>query len=112
MFLCSTQPDSAVAMTIKPGYNTVDCEFESMPLSAGDYIVGAGLAIPNKEWLCGQSHMGRLVIHPRNVYESGLAPEASRSILAIPHQWLVDEYQGPKDWSKHKTSSIPKSHSV
>ena len=110
LLLCSTEPDSAVAMTIRAGYHAVECEFESMPLSAGDYIVGAGLAIPNKEWLCGESHMGRLVIHPRNVYESGLAPEASRSILAIPHNWLVDEYKNPKALSTNRSPIIAKRH--
>jgi lipopolysaccharide transport system ATP-binding protein len=92
LLLCSTQPDSAVPMTIRAGYQAVECELESIPFSAGDYMVGAGLAIPNKEWLCGEIHMGRLVVHPRNVYESGMAPEASRSILAVPHIWHVEKY--------------------
>lgn len=89
LLLCSTQPDSAVPMTIKAGKNTVECEFISLPLSAGEYIVGAGLAIPNKEWLCQRDQLGWLSVHPQDVYQSGMAPTASRSILATPHIWRV-----------------------
>ena len=89
LLLCSTQPDSAVPMTIKAGKNVVECEFISLPLSAGEYIVGAGLAIPNKEWLCKRDQLGWFSIHQKDVYKSGMAPTDSRSILAIPHIWRV-----------------------
>jgi lipopolysaccharide transport system ATP-binding protein len=89
LLLCSTQPDSVVPMTIRAGKNSVECEFISLPLSAGEYIVGAGLAIPNKEWLCKRAQLGWLSIHPKDVYQSGMAPTASRSILATPHVWRV-----------------------
>jgi hypothetical protein len=89
LLLCSTQPDSVVPMTIRAGKNAVECEFISLPLSAGEYIVGAGLAIPNKEWLCKRDQLGWLSIHPKDVYQSGMAPTASRSILATPHVWRV-----------------------
>ena len=90
LLLCSTQPDSAVPMSIKPGYNSVECTFISLPLSAGEYVVGIGLAIPNKEWLCKNEHLGQLSIYPKDVYQSGMAPSATRSILATPHHWRVN----------------------
>ena len=89
LLLCSTQPDSAVPMTITQGQTIVECEFSSLPLSAGEYVVGGGLAIPNKEWLYKEDQMGILSVSPKDVYHSGKAPTAARSILATPHIWRV-----------------------
>jgi len=89
LLLCSTQPDSTVPMIINKGENVVECELLSLPLSAGEYIVGVGLAIPNKEWLFRNQQIGRLTVHPKDVYHSGMAPTANRSILAVPHKWKV-----------------------
>ena len=87
--LSSTQPDFKVPMPMKGGQNIVECKFQSLPLSAGEYVVGAGLAIPNKEMLCWNEQAGYLTIHPKDVYKSGMAPIAARSLLAIPHKWRV-----------------------
>ena len=91
LVLCSTQPDSSVPMTIEVGEHFVDCEFESLPLSAGEYVVGAALAIPWKEWLYNESNLGSLTIYPRDVFQSGLAPTSSRALLAVPHRWLLED---------------------
>src|SRR5262249_55359710 len=48
---CSTSPDSAYPMSIEMGENFVDCDFPRLMLSAGSFVIGAGLAIPNIEWL-------------------------------------------------------------
>lgn len=90
LLYCSTQPDFKVPMKIKTGYHTVECEFASLPLAAGEYVVGAGLAIPNKEWLCFEDYIGNLIVHPKDVYQSGMAPIVSRCILATPHTWRVE----------------------
>ena len=74
-------------MAIKAGYHSIECEIASLPLSAGDYVIGAGLAIPNKEWLCKEDHLGLLNVYPKDVYGSGNAPIMTRSILATPHIW-------------------------
>jgi lipopolysaccharide transport system ATP-binding protein len=89
LFLCSTQPDSKVSMNINKGQNIVECEFSSLPFSAGEYIVGVGLAIPNKEWLYRNQQIGKLIVHPKDVYQSGVSPTVTRSILAIPHKWRI-----------------------
>jgi lipopolysaccharide transport system ATP-binding protein len=89
LLLLSTQPDSTVPMSIQPGCYYGDCELAELPLSAGDFVVGAGLAIPNKEWLWREDSLAILTVHPRDVYRSGLAPTSSRSLLAIPHTWKV-----------------------
>ena len=90
----STQPDSAVPMEIEVGENIVDCHVMQIPLSAGDYTIGVGLAIPNKEWLYKEENLGRLTIHARDVFGSGLAPVSSRSLLAVPHTWSIKGCEG------------------
>ena len=87
LLLLSTQPDSTLPLPIEPGENYVDCSINSMPLAAGEYVVGSGLAIPNKEWLCWDESLAILKVMERDVYRSGLAPTASRSLLAVEHQW-------------------------
>jgi len=89
LLLFSTQPDSTVHMDFKPGVQYGDCVIESLPLSAGDFILGSGLAIPNKEWLWRDDQLGILRIHPKDVYECGLAPVYPRSLLAISHRWEI-----------------------
>lgn len=86
---CSTQPDSTIPLSIKTGFHIAECDFISLPLSAGEYIIGAGLAIPNKEWLCWREQLGWLTVNPKDVYQSGTAPTAARSIIATPHIWRV-----------------------
>ena len=90
LFLSSTQPDLMVPMTIKPGYHSVECEFESLPISAGEYFVGAGLAIPHKEWLCRRERLATLTIYLKDVYKSGMAPVSNRCLIATPHVWRVN----------------------
>jgi lipopolysaccharide transport system ATP-binding protein len=89
LFLTSTQPDQIFPMEITTGCHYGDCEIEKLPLSAGEYIIGSGLAIPNKEWLCWEENLARFTVHAKDVYRSGLAPISSRSLLAIPHSWRV-----------------------
>jgi lipopolysaccharide transport system ATP-binding protein len=89
--LFSTQPDSKVPMNIQRGEGTGYCIIESLPFSAGKFFVGCGLAVPNQEWLCWNEHMAILSVAPRDVFDSGLAPDTSRSLLAIPHRWIVEQ---------------------
>lgn len=87
LFLLSTQPGLNIPMKIKKGVNNIDCVLDKLPLSAGDYIIGCGLAIPNKEWLCWEDHLGIMSIQPKDVYQSGLAPMNNTSLLSIPYTW-------------------------
>ena len=89
LVLTSTQPDSTVLFEIEPGLSTVECQFDSFPLAAGEYTISVGLAIPNKEFLCWHERLGLLRVQPRDVYGSGLAPASPRSFVAIPHRWRV-----------------------
>ena len=87
LVLLSTQPDGTMPLSFEVGEQCVDCLIEKIPFAAGEYIVGAGLAIPNLEWLWRDTDLGRLTVVARDVYESGLAPTASRCLLAIKHRW-------------------------
>jgi lipopolysaccharide transport system ATP-binding protein len=89
MMVMSTQPDSNQELVFEPGEHSVDCVIDSLPLASGDYIVGAGLAIPNVEWLWYEPSLARLFVAERDVYGSGKAPLASRALIAVPHAWRI-----------------------
>jgi homopolymeric O-antigen transport system ATP-binding protein len=85
--LCSTSPDSAHLMSIQEGEGFVDCDFPSLPLSAGPFIIGAGLAVPNVEWLDNRPHAATLEVEPSDVFGAGFPPRASRYPIPMPHVW-------------------------
>ena len=85
----STQPDSAIPMVIEVGSHVVDCCIQHVPLSAGEYLVSAGLTIPNEKWLLELETLGQLTIHPRDVFNSTMPPASSRALLAVPHHWVL-----------------------
>jgi hypothetical protein len=90
LLLCSTTPDSNVAMEIASGTHYVDCEFASWPFSAGRYLISAALAIPNKEWLTSTDQVALLEVEGKDVFGSGtLMPHAARALFAIPHNWSI-----------------------
>jgi len=78
-------------MDIQQGINQAYCIVEKIPLSAGEYTIGFGLAIPNKEFLFQIDDLTKLIIQPKDVYHSGLAPVRSRSMLAVKHHWIINE---------------------
>ena len=83
----STSPLSGLNMTLEAGESYVDCIIPSLPLSAGRYSVGAGLAIPMMEWLCWYEDLATLQISDRDIYQSRLPPNQERTPLAIEHYW-------------------------
>jgi lipopolysaccharide transport system ATP-binding protein len=87
--MCSTSPDSAYPMSIEPGVNFVDCGFPQLMLSAGSFVIGAGLAIPNMEWLDNQPHAATFEVYARDAFKSGLAPAATRYPVAMDHFWHI-----------------------
>jgi lipopolysaccharide transport system ATP-binding protein len=89
MLVMSTQPDSNQELVFEPGEHSVDCIIDSLPLASGDYIIGAGLGIPNVEWLWYEPSLARLFVAERDVYGSGRAPVTSRALIAVPHAWRI-----------------------
>jgi lipopolysaccharide transport system ATP-binding protein len=86
---CSTSPDSAYPMSIEPGVNFVDCDFPQLMLSAGSFVIGAGLAIPNAEWLDNQPNAATFEVYARDTFNSGFAPAAIRYPIAMDHFWHI-----------------------
>ncbi len=91
IILLSTQPDSTLNIDFTQGQNWIYCHLKQLPLAAGHYTIGCGLAIPNKEYLWQDNTIGSLTIHTKDVYSSGLAPISSRTLLAIQHEWFADD---------------------
>ena len=86
---CSTLPDSAFSIDFVPGENVIDCTFPRLMLSAGSYVIGAGLAIPNVEWLDNQPHAATIEVEAKDVFRSGLAPTVERYPVPMPHRWSI-----------------------
>lgn len=87
LVVLSTQPDGAMSLDIMKGENVIECAIYKFPLAAGDYILGAGLAIPNIKWLWLNEQICKLTVMEKDVYNSGKAPKLSRCLLAIEHEW-------------------------
>jgi lipopolysaccharide transport system ATP-binding protein len=86
---CSTSPDSAYSMNIEPGMNFVDCDFPQLMLSAGSFVIGAGLAIPNMEWLYHQPQAATFEVYARDTFKAGFAPAATCYPVAMNHFWHI-----------------------
>jgi homopolymeric O-antigen transport system ATP-binding protein len=85
--LCSTQPDSTVACPLEEGVGYADCVFARWPYAAGEYLFGAGLAVPGVHFLCWRPDAAQLRVWERDVYGSGLAPSTRRYLVAAEHHW-------------------------
>jgi lipopolysaccharide transport system ATP-binding protein len=91
LLLSSTSPDQTVAFGVEPGVWELDCDFERFPLAAGEYVLGAGLAIPGVEYVWRNESLCRLHVVPADVFSSGLPPASNRYLIASPHQWSRPE---------------------
>ena len=91
LILTSTTPDRDLAFGTSIGRHRIRCIFDALPLAAGEYVFGAGLAIPNVEYVWRDDSLCRLHVAPRDVYGSGLAPTAARYLLATQHVWQAPE---------------------
>jgi lipopolysaccharide transport system ATP-binding protein len=107
LLLLSTQPDGTLELDFSRGPGVVDLSFPEMPLAAGVFTIGAGLAIPNLEWLCWTAELCELNVLPRDVYVSGLAPVCSRCLLAVAHKWEVPVEADAREASRETTVGRP-----
>jgi lipopolysaccharide transport system ATP-binding protein len=85
--ICSTQPDSNFSTEFQEGMNQIDCVFAKFMLAAGRYVIGAGIAIPNLEWLYKELETSIIEVDARDVYSSGLAPQSPRYLIAHDYTW-------------------------
>jgi lipopolysaccharide transport system ATP-binding protein len=88
LFFSSSRPDCNVEVEFDVGFNCVDLYFEKLLLSAGIYVLGVGLAVPNVEWLFYEPQGMQIEILPADVFDSGHAPTLERNGIAMPHRWL------------------------
>ena len=87
LHLTSTRPDSNVDCRILVGTQYVDCIYSRWPFSAGDYQIGAGLAVPGVHMINWDESLCTLPVTEEDVYESGLAPNSKRYWVAADHKW-------------------------
>ena len=90
--LCATH-QSSFPVEFKPGENVIDCDFPNLMLSAGSFIIGAGLSIPNVEWLDNQPDGATLTIEAQDVFNSGVVPVASSYPVPMVHDWRVPDLE-------------------
>jgi lipopolysaccharide transport system ATP-binding protein len=89
LVLSVTFPDHGLIVPFTEGVQSVDVAIDALPLSAGTYIIGAGLAIANKTWLYNEPFGQQLTVLPRDVFGASFPPEAVRSPITIPHRWIL-----------------------
>jgi hypothetical protein len=86
---CSTSPDSNVPVKLLQGEYYIDCLFDQFPLAAGTYVFGVGLTTSNIAFLFEDEDSTTLEVHAADVFQSGFAPQARRSLVATPHSWTI-----------------------
>ena len=80
---CATKPDQGFQINFESGENLLYLQFDSLDLSAGTYIIGAGLAIANTQWLYNEPYAARIERLPRETFiMSGYLPR----LAAIPYR--------------------------
>jgi lipopolysaccharide transport system ATP-binding protein len=87
LILSSTTPDHALPFSVEAGVHVLDCRFERFPLSAGDFVIGAGLAIPGVEYVWRNESMAPVSVASRDVFGSALPPASNRYLVVAPHTW-------------------------
>jgi lipopolysaccharide transport system ATP-binding protein len=94
LVVTSTTPDQRVPFAVEPGRHVVECRFEQFPLSAGEFVIGAALAIPGVEYVRRHDSLAPLKVAPRDVYGSALPPASSRYLVAAQHSWSEPRADG------------------
>ncbi len=88
LILTSSTPDQSIHFGITaPGLYQIDCLFHRLPLAAGEYSIGLGLAIPGLEFVWREDNVAWLTVNPADVFKSGLPPAANRYLIATEHEW-------------------------
>jgi lipopolysaccharide transport system ATP-binding protein len=87
MTLLSTKPDNNFNVRFSEHPQAIDCVISHLPLTAGDYTIGAALAIPNVEYVWRVDDLATLEVEQRDIFGSGLAPTYSRYPVVIDHAW-------------------------
>ena len=89
LLLASTEPDQSVPISFREGNNIVDCFIPQLMLTAGKYQLGASLAIPNIEYLCEGLDHALIEVEAKDVFNSGLSPNSTRSLIPMDCRWQI-----------------------
>jgi lipopolysaccharide transport system ATP-binding protein len=87
MLRCATRPDSILDLDFKQGINEIICNIEKIPLPAGTYILGFGLAIPMRQWLFLRQELCSIDIGMRDLQNSGFPPLESHAAAVAKYNW-------------------------
>ncbi len=79
--------DSGTRIPIRTGRHCVDCRIPRLPLAAGEYFLGAGLAVSNAQWLWREANLATFQVQGKDVFALGRPPESRRMIFAAEHSW-------------------------
>jgi lipopolysaccharide transport system ATP-binding protein len=79
--------DSGLKIPIRRGEHYIDCLVRNLPLSAGEYYLGAGIALSSSHWIWREKNLATLRIHSKDVFDLGRPPIQSRMLFAVPHEW-------------------------
>lgn len=79
--------DSGLKVPLKAGQHYLDCIIRRLPLAAGEFTLGAGLAVSNSHWLWRNTDLGGLLVDGRDVFHLGRPPVLSRMVFAVEHEW-------------------------
>ncbi len=73
------------------GDHFVDLDIPSLPLTAGNYTVGAAIGVPRRAWLHRVENAGEMEVGPADVFGTGRPPAAEHCLVALEHTWRPPE---------------------
>ena len=95
-------------MDFESGENKVYLRIGSLALSAGSYVIGAGLAIPNTAWLYNEPHGAIMEVVSRDVYGAGLSPTRTRYPVPMSCCWEMPpqrKQRSGRSWLPYRIAS-------
>jgi lipopolysaccharide transport system ATP-binding protein len=78
-------------INFRVGAGRVDCFIRKLPFAGGDYVMGAGLAIKQVEWLWRNDSVAKFHVVAHDVYGSGHTLVTSDCLIAVEHRWNIGE---------------------
>lgn len=96
LFQYSTQPLSGLEFPFSQGESYIDCIVPQLPLAAGEYKLGIGLAVPMAEWLFWKEDLATLEVVESDIYNSNFPPIQQRTPVVIHHTWELPQNENFK----------------
>lgn len=86
----ATRPDMTVDMDFEKGQNSITCIVPKLPLSAGTYVIAAGLAIPMRQWLVLHEELCCFTIDEKDIFNSGFPPIDTNALAITDYSWEIN----------------------